>query len=440
MNHNVYEIKQKILSHTADVAILGLGYVGLPIAVEVARQGFRVTGIDVDASKVAMINKKLSYIPDVLGADLREVVKNKKFLATEDTSVLSSCDVIIICVPTPLTKTREPDLSFVMNAVKHCASHLRRGQLITLESTTYPGATAGEILNLLQKNSDLQVGDDFFLAFSPERVDPGNVTYNTKNITKVVGGITSQCTELASLFYKEIVDYTIMVSSPTAAEMTKVFENVYRSVNIALVNELMFICDQMGLDVWEIIDAAGTKPFGIQTFYPGPGVGGHCIPIDPHFLSWKAKEFGYSTRLIEIAAQINIEAVEYVVRKLERMLGEKNQSLRGAKILLMGVAYKRDIGDCRESPAINIMSRIISLGADVLYFDPYVPEVRLSSDLSVSCSTLTSRVLSSVDCVLITTDHSCINYQWIVDQAQVVIDTRNVTKSLQKGQEKVILI
>lgn len=440
MSYYFSELRQKILSRSAAVAVLGLGYVGLPLAVEVCRQGFKVFGVEVDEDKISMVNRGKSYISDVLELELREAIQGQKLLATADVSVLASSDVIAICVPTPLTKTGDPDLSFVTGAVEQCAANLRRGQLITLESTTYPGTTEEMVLKYLQDESGLKVGQDFFLAFSPERVDPGNMSYNTRNITKVVGGVTSGCTELASLFYDQIIDRVFTVSSPAAAEMTKVFENTYRSVNIALVNELMFVCDKLGLDVWEIIEAAGTKPFGIQTFYPGPGVGGHCIPIDPYFLSWKAREHGLHTRLIEMAGEINRQAVEYVVRKVERSLGAAGKGIMSAKVLVLGVAYKRDIGDCRESPALKLISRLLDLRAELIYYDPYVPQIVLSEEKVLANTPLTSRELQGADVVLIATDHSCINYQWVVDCARLVVDARFATKNIERGREKVVRI
>jgi len=440
LNYYFSELKNKILTHTATVAVLGMGYVGLPLAIEISRKGFNVIGIDIDDDKVTMINKGKSYITDVLEGELREVIDNKKLFTTTETSVLASSDVITICVPTPLTETGEPDLSFVSGAIEQCVANLRRGQLITLESTTFPGTTEEVVLKYLQEKSGLQVGSDFFLAFSPERIDPGNISYSTRNITKIVGGVTSSCTMLASLFYDQIIDQVVVVSSPAAAEMTKVFENTYRSVNIALVNELMFVCDRLGLDVWEIIDAAGTKPFGIQTFYPGPGVGGHCIPIDPYYLSWKAKKHGFHTKLIEMAGQVNNEAVEYVVKKIERTLDMANVMIRGAKVLVLGAAYKRDIGDCRESPALKIMSRLLHLGALLYYYDPYVPEITLSEGIKLASTPLTPRKLISADVVLIATDHSCINYQWVVDHARLVVDARYATKNIKGGREKVVRI
>ena len=440
MNNHSSDLKNKIASSVATVAVLGLGYVGLPLAVELSGAGFNVIGIDVDEKKVGLVNKGKSYISDVLDLELNQAVDGKRLLATTDAYVLTLADIICICVPTPLTLTGEPDLSFVKSAVEQCAAHLRRGQLITLESTTYPGTTEEIVLPCLQEQSGLKVGEDFFLTFSPERIDPGNIAYRTRDITKVVGGVTPACTELACLFYNRIIKQVVTVSSPAAAEMTKVFENTYRSVNIALVNELMFACDQMSLDVWEIIDAAGTKPFGMQTFYPGPGVGGHCIPIDPHYLSWKAREHGFQARLIETAGQINKDAVEYVVRKIERVLKGVNVCLKGAKVLVLGVAYKRDVEDCRESPAIRIMSRLLARGTVLSYYDPYVPEVTLEDGVKLTGIRLTFRELNSADSVLIATDHSCLNYQWLVDHARLVIDTRNATRNVARGRKKIVKI
>ena len=410
----------------------------LPLAMEVSKAGFKVIGLDVDENKVNMLNSGKSYIPDVLDNELSQEVKSNYLSASKDLAVLASADIIIICVPTPLTEDEEPDLTFVLEAVEQCAANLRQGQLITLESTTFPGTTEEVVLTRLQEKTGLRVGEDFFLAFSPERIDPGNVTFKTKNITKVVGWVTSACTEMASTFYKQIIDQVITVSSPAAAEMTKVFENTFRSVNIALVNEMMFVCDQMGIDVWEVIDAAGTKPFGIQTFYPGPGVGGHCIPIDPHYLSWKVKKYGFNARLIETAGQINREAVDFVLRKIERVLKGANSQISQSRILVLGVAYKRDIGDCRESPALKIMAKLHACGAVLSYYDPYVPVISLDEGVQFTAKAITFRELNSVDCVLIATDHSCINYQWVVDCARLVIDTRYATKNIERGRAKIV--
>lgn len=440
MHRYFADLKQRILSRSASVAILGLGYVGLPLAVQVAGCGFKVTGIDTDPAKVTRIKKGESYVSDVLGTELRQALDSGRLDATTATEVLGAADIIIICVPTPLTSTWEPDLSFIDAAVEQCACHLQRGQLITLESTTYPGTTGEKILGRLKEKSGYRAGEEFFLAYSPERVDPGNINYGTGNITKVVGGATVACTELAYLFYDQVVDRVIAVSSPAAAEITKVFENAYRAVNIALVNELMILCDRMGLDVWEIIDAAGTKPFGIQTFYPGPGVGGHCIPIDPHYLSWKAREYGFITRLIDTAGQVNREVTAFVVDKTEKTMQKRGIVLPGARLLVLGAAYKQDVGDCRESPAIKIMAALREKGALVSYSDPYVPVVVFPDGVALAGTPLTARVLGRADCVLIATDHSCINYQWVVDHSRLVVDARNATRDITRGREKVVKI
>lgn len=433
------EIKQKILSRQANVIVIGLGYVGLPLAVENGKAGFQVIGIDKDYKKVELLNAGKNYIPDVNKDDLKKLVQRDKISATSKYHDLGWADVIIICVPTPLTATRDPDISQIVTVTEEIAKHLRRGQLVTLESTTYPGTTQEVVLPKLEATG-LKVGVDYFLAFSPERVDPGNKRFRTKNISKVVGGVTSDCLDLALIFYLQTIKQVVPVSSPAAAEMTKIFENTYRSVNIALVNELMYICDRMGLDVWEIVEAAGTKPFGFQTFYPGPGVGGHCIPIDPFYLTWKARQYDFYSNLIELAAQTNIRASYYVADKVSRVLSQSKQSIRGARVLVLGAAYKKDVNDSRESPAIKIMSILSDDGADVVYHDPYVSSVALASKRPLQSVALTVKEVAGADCVLIATDHSCFDYQWIVDNAVIVVDARNATKDLEKGREKVVKI
>lgn len=353
---------------------------------------------------------------------------------------MKQADVIIICLPTPLTATRDPDISQIIDVIEKIAVSIRRGQLVTLESTTYPGTTQEIVLpKLLTKG--LKVGEDFFLAFSPERVDPGNKRFKTKNISKVVGGVTPTCLEVAQIFYTQTIKQIVPVSSPAAAEMTKIFENVYRAVNIALVNELMFICDRMGLDVWEIVEAAGTKPFGFQIFHPGPGVGGHCIPVDPFYLTWKAKEFDFYSNLIETAVQINIKASYFVAQKVWEYLNRINKkSICDSRILVLGAAYKKDIEDCRESPAVKIMSILADYGAEVIYHDPFIPTVELTSKRSLKSVDLTEEELARADCVVIATDHSCFDYEWIADHASILVDTRNTTKGLKRKSNKIFRI
>ncbi|MHB1042434.1 MAG: nucleotide sugar dehydrogenase [Eubacteriales bacterium] len=431
-------LKEKINNRSAKVAIIGLGYVGLPMAVEQARTGFSVIGVDKDPKKVEMVNSGKSYIRDVPANILNELVESGKLKVYSHFNKLKDADVIIICVPTPLKSMRQPDLSFVISAAGEVSKHERRGQLISLESTTFPGTTQEVVLPILE-SSGLTSGVDFFLAYSPERVDPGNKLYTTRDITKVVGGVTPLCREIACAFYSQSQKQVVPVSSPAAAEMTKIFENTYRSVNIALVNEFMILCDRMGLDIWEVVEAAATKPFGIQTFYPGPGVGGHCIPVDPVYLAWKAKDFDFHTRFIDLAGEINLQASEYVAQKLIFVLNKHKKCLNGSRILVLGVAYKKDIDDVRESPALKIIEILQKNKAEVVYHDPYVPRIRLQGgrERYLQGLNLTEEELARADCVLIVTDHTCIDYQWVADHAGLILDTRNATKSIKRGREKV---
>ncbi|MGI6450065.1 MAG: nucleotide sugar dehydrogenase [Desulfitobacteriia bacterium] len=435
------ELKRKIESHTAQVGVIGLGYVGLPLAVEKAKVGFPVLGFDINPKRVDKVNAGDNYIGDVKDEELKELTAKGILRATTDFAKLADCDVIIICVPTPLTVTRDPDISYIKASSEQIAKYIRPGQLVTLESTTYPGTTEEVILPLLEK-SGLQVGKDFFLAFSPERVDPGNKRFTTKNTSKVVGGVTPYCLEIAYALYAQTIINVVPVSSPSAAELTKVFENTYRAVNIALVNELMLLCDRMGLDVWEVVEAASTKPFGIQTFYPGPGVGGHCIPIDPFYLTWKAREYDFHTRFIELAGEINVEVSYYVINKVYRALNENKKAMKDANILVLGVAYKKDIDDVRESPALIIMERLRKEGARITYHDPYIPviEPHGGSTMRLDSIDLTPEVISQADCILIITDHSCIDYEQVVRHAQLVVDTRNATKNVKNNREKIYKI
>lgn len=435
------ELKNKIESHTAQVGVIGLGYVGLPLAVEKGKVGFPVLGFDIDPFKVEKVNAGENYIGDVKDEELKELAEKKILKATTDFSKLAECDVVIICVPTPLTVTRDPDVSYMKSAADEIARYIRPGQIITLESTTYPGTTQEVILPILEK-SGLVVGKDFFLAFSPERVDPGNKRFSTKNTSKVVGGVTPYCLEIAYTLYIQTIVNVVPVSSPAAAELTKVFENTYRAVNIALVNEMMLLCDRMGLDVWEVVEAASTKPFGIHTFYPGPGVGGHCIPIDPFYLTWKAREYDFHTRFIELAGEINVEVSYYVVNKIYRALNEQNKSVKDAKIFVLGVAYKKDIEDLRESPALIIMEHLRKEGAVLSYHDPYVSiiEPHGGSTVQLESIALTPEALSAADCVLIITDHSNIDYEDVVKYASLVVDTRNATKDVKAMREKIYKI
>lgn len=431
------KLKSKITNKDASIAIIGLGYVGLPLAVEFAKVGFTVTGFDTDGQKVSEINKGSSYILDVPTADVKQLVSAKKLSATLNTKLLNKMDVIIICVPTPLRKTKEPDISFILAATEAIAANLRKGQLIILESTTYPGTTDEVILTKLGADS-LKVGEDFCLAFSPERVDPGNPEYKTKDIPKVVGGVGEKCTEMARLLYSQIIKNVISVSSTRAAEMVKLLENTFRIVNIGLINEIALLCNKMGVNVWEIIEAAKTKPFGFMPFYPGPGVGGHCIGIDPHYLSWKARLYGFETRFIELAEEINSSMPHYVVDKIIEALNAKKKALKGSRILVLGITYKKDITDARESPAITIINSLLQKEAKVEYHDPLVPVFDIEG-MSFSSAKLTKETLNSIDCVVIVTDHSGVDYKFIVDNSKLIVDTRNALNSF-KGTANVVTL
>lgn len=435
------DLKNAIRDKTAKICVIGLGYVGLPLAVEKAKVGFKVLGIDQNASRVSMLNSGLNYIQDVNDEELRTLVEKKSLSAVNDFSVLPEQDIIIICVPTPLNDYHEPDLSYVESVTKEISSKLRKGQMIILESTSFPGTTQEFILPSLE-STGLKVGIDFFLAFSPERVDPGNKRYSTKNTTKVVGGVTPLCLEIAQLFYTQTIVNVVPVSSATVAEMTKVFENTYRAVNIALVNELMMLCNKMNISVWEVVDAAATKPFGIQTFYPGPGVGGHCIPIDPFYLSWKARQFDYSTRFIELAGEINIQVNYYVVDKVIKALNNFRKPVKGSKVFVLGIAYKKDINDYRESPALKIMQKLKEEGAELVFNDPYIKSMPGSDGNAIEADwvELSAEELRKSDLVLIITDHSSIDYEMVVNESNIVVDTRNATKNVMAGRNKIILI
>jgi UDP-N-acetyl-D-glucosamine dehydrogenase len=411
------------------VAVAGLGYVGLPLAVEVAQAGFRVVGIDRDEARAARVNRGESYIGDVPPHRLKALVADGRLSAGTDYGVTDGADVILICVPTPLTKSKEPDLSFVTAAVGEVARHLRPGQLVVLESTTYPGTTQ-ELVRPVLEAGGLRAGRDFHLAFSPERIDPGNRRYAFRDIPKVVGGVTPDCTALACRFYAHIVRQVVPVSSPTVAEMVKVYENVFRNVNIALVNELALLCDRMGLDVWEIIDAAATKPYGFMPFYPGPGVGGHCIPVDPYYLAAKAREYDFHVRFIELAAAINDSMPYYVRSRAVAALGAQGKALAGSRILVLGVAYKKDVADVRESPALKVLELLMRGGARVSYHDPLVPEVALANPGGTLHSVpLTDEVVAEADCVVVATDHSGVDYERVAGRANLIIDTRNVYRT-----------
>ncbi len=406
------------------LGVIGLGYVGLPLAVEAGKAGIRVIGFDVKDSVVESVNQGRSHIQDVPGEEVADLRHASMLEATKDMGRLSECDVVSICVPTPLSKTRDPDVSYILAASEAVAAGLRRDQLIVLESTTYPGTTREVMLPALQA-SGLTVGEDFHLCFSPERVDPGNAVWTTKNTPKVVGGITESCTEAGKRFYERFLDTVVPVSSTEAAEMTKILENTFRAVNIGLVNETAIIADRLGVDVWEVIDAASTKPFGFMKFTPGPGLGGHCIPVDPHYLSWKMRTLNYKTRFIELASEINSEMPYFVVDKVREALNRQRKSVNGSAILLLGVAYKRDIDDVRESPALDVLRLLEDDGAEVTYHDPFVAELDEDGHHLESVD-LTDEALSGADAVVILTDHSGFDYGRVVDQARVLIDARHV--------------
>jgi len=427
------ELKAKIENKKANIGIIGQGYVGLPLAVEFAKVGFSVTGFDTDDKKVVSINKGVSYILDVPSKDIKELVATGELKATSDTKLLSKMDAIIICVPTPLRKTKEPDISYILSAGEAIARNKRKGQLIILESTTYPGTTEEIMLPKLESSS-FKVGKDFFLAFSPERVDPGNPKYKTKDITKIVGGVTPQCTELARLLYFQAIKEVVTVTSTRSAEMVKLLENTFRSVNIAMVNELALMCNKMGLNVWEIINAAKTKPFGFMPFYPGPGIGGHCIPLDPLYLSWKARQHGFEARFIELADEINSSMPHYVVDKITNILNEKKKPMKGSNILIIGITYKKDINDIRESPALEIISSLVEKDAHVQCHDPLVSDFEVDGGKKISTVKLTKDNISSSDMVVIITDHSDIDYKFIIDNAKLVFDTRNALKDFKNAK------
>ncbi len=430
------ELIAKIIDRSANVGVIGLGYVGLPLSVELATAGFKVTGFDISKDKVKLLNAGRSDIDDVGDAEVKKMVASGNFRATADSKLLKKMDTISICVPTPLSKTKDPDVSYILSAVNKVKQHIKKGTLVVLESTTYPGTTEDLILPILEECS-MKVGVDFFLAFSPERVDPGNATYTTKNTPRVVGGITPACTQVAKIFYEQTIPNIHAVSSTQAAEMVKLLENTFRSVNIGLVNEVALMCDRLGLDVWEIIDAAASKPFGFMPFYPGPGLGGHCIPIDPHYLSWKLKSLNYYARFIELAGDINSHMPEYVVARITSMLNKRfARSLNKSSILALGVAYKRNIKDMRESPALDVIKLLEDKGARVYYNDPYVPTFKWN-DIKHKSSRLTRDLVGKVDLVVILTDHGDYDYQWIVDNARAVFDSRNATKTVKKHRNKI---
>jgi len=424
------DLEQRIKNKSAMLGIVGLGYVGLPLAVAFSESGFKVLGFDIQQRRVDLINHGKSYIADVPNDRLSHTLAHKLLEATTEQSKLQEMDAVCICVPTPLTKTKEPDLSYVIHVSEVLAKYLQRGQLVVLESTTYPGTTREAMLPILER-SGLKGDSDFYLAFSPERIDPGSKNYNIKNIPKIVGGINSRSTEIAALLYREIVKIVVPVSSLEVAEMTKVFENVFRCVNIALVNELAQLCERMHISIWEVIDAASSKPFGYMPFYPGPGVGGHCIPLDPYYLAAKARECHSHTGFIELAAEVNEHMPHYLVSRVIETLNAQGKSLNGAKVLVLGAAYKRDVGDMRESPSLKLIQLLQENGAKVSYNDPYIPNIQLPYN-SLSSVDLTKDRLSSADCIIIATDHSCYDLKQIVSGEKLVFDARGATRGLKQ--------
>nr|WP_304188910.1 nucleotide sugar dehydrogenase [Rhodothermus marinus]MBO2492226.1 nucleotide sugar dehydrogenase [Rhodothermus marinus] len=428
---------ERIRTKEAVVGVVGLGYVGLPFAVEKAKVGYRVIGIEQNPRRAEKINRGENYIRDVRDEELRHLVAEGRIVAETDFGRVPEMDVVVICVPTPLTKNLTPDLQYVERVTHEIGRRLRPGQLISLESTTYPGTTEEVMLPILEGESGLKVERDFFLAHSPERVDPGNQRYTTKNTSKVVGGVGPESLEVAVAFYSQTIEHVVPVSSAKAAELVKVFENTFRAVNIALVNELALLCDRMGLNVWEVLEAAFTKPFGIMPFWPGPGVGGHCIPVDPHYLEWKAKELNFNTHFIALAGEINRKMPEFVREKAYRVLNRLGVAPSRARVLLLGVAYKRDLEDWRESPALEVLRLLEADGVAVRYHDPYVPEVQVAGRTYRSVP-LTQEAVAGADLVIITTDHSTIDYRWVVEQARAVLDTRYATRGIES--EKIVLL
>ncbi len=430
MSKHADNLAQKIKSHAAQVGVVGLGYVGLPLVVEFAEAGFTVTGIDLDQRKVNMINRGESYIQDIPTSTLKPLFDKGLIKATTDFGVVKNLDTMSICVPTPLGKSKEPDMSYIVKSCESIAKHFAPGKLVILESTTYPGTTDELMLPMFEKGG-LKVGEDFFMCFSPERVDPGNAKFQTKNTPKVVGGITPDCTELGALFYSQAIDTVVPVKSTRSAEMVKLLENTFRMINIGMVNEIARMCDRMNIDVWEVIDAAATKPFGFMPFYPGPGLGGHCIPIDPFYLSWKSKQAGFEARFIELAGSINGDMPNFVVAKVQGALNSNRKAVNGSRIHVMGVAYKRDIDDVRESPALDVIHLLQGLGANVTYSDPWIPKID-HEPVTMTAIDEASGV-KEADCVVIITDHKKFDYPSLVKNAKVIVDTRNALKGIQSG-------
>lgn len=428
----------KLDKRSARVCIVGMGYVGLPLAIEACKTGFMVYGYDINPNKIALLSKGGSDVDDVPAKDVRKYLDNGRLYPTDNPEVLQDSDVAIICVPTPLSKYKEPDMSYIESAADKIAAHLHEGMLVILESTTYPGTTREYTVPKFESKG-FKVGKDIFVAFSPERVDPGNPKWHTDNTPKVVGGVTQDCTNIACAFYMTFLEKIIPISSADAAEMVKLLENTFRSVNIALVNEMAMICDVLGLDIWEIIRAASTKPFGFMPFYPGPGVGGHCIPIDPHYLSWKLKALNFYAHFIELAGEVNYRMPEFALQGIVRHLNEHSKVLKGANVLVLGISYKRDISDVRESPALDVIKLLLEWGATVIYNDPYVLKLRWNDDFLESAE-LTEKLLKSVDLVVLTTDHSKYDYEWIAKNTALIYDTRNAFSAVSDPDGKIAVL
>lgn len=436
---NKSTIQEKLQNKTAVLGVVGLGYVGLPLAVEKAKAGYRTIGFDIQKSKVDMVNLGINYIGDVVNEDLKEIVNTGLLRATTDFAEVASADCVCICVPTPLDEHQQPDISYVKASAESILPYMHKDMLIVLESTTYPGTTE-ELLKPILESSGLKCGEDFYLAFSPERVDPGNLIYKTKNTPKVVGGVTPKCTEIAAIMYENILEAPIhRVSSPAVAEMEKILENTYRNINIGLVNELAILCNKMGINIWEVIDAAKTKPYGFQAFYPGPGLGGHCIPLDPYYLSWKAREYGFHTSMIESSMMINDRMPEYCVERASKILNRFKKALNGSKVLVLGVAYKQDIDDYRESPAIRVIEELEKSGTEVVYYDPFVPEYRHQGYVKKGEKELTVELIESVDLVIVTTAHTMVDYDFVQKHALAIFDTKNAMKDV-KNRENIELL
>ena len=434
------KLLKKIKEKDLTVGVVGLGYVGLPLAVEKAKAGYKTIGFDVQEEKVRFVNEGHNYIGDVVDSDLKSLVESGRFRATSDFDFIKEADFIAICVPTPLDKHQQPDISYVRSSTEAISVHLTRETMVVLESTTYPGTTEELVKPILEKGSGLKCGEDFYLGFSPERVDPGNLIYKTKNTPKVVGGIGKDATEVIAAMYRSVLDGDVAeVSSPAIAEMEKILENTYRNINIGLINELAILCDRMGISIWEVIDAAKTKPYGFQAFYPGPGLGGHCIPLDPYYLSWKAREYGFHTSMIESSMMINDKMPEYCVDRAARILNRFEKSLKGSKVLVVGVAYKQDIDDYRESPALEVIEILRESGADVEYYDPWVAEYKYHGQKTKGLTEITPEQIAGYDLLMITAAHSNVDYEMLQKHAKAVFDTKNVMKHVQDRENIEVL-